>query len=248
MEKIQNSEIHSDQPSAVPYIIALTAEKHLSNLNPYKTFTFQLRSVKHMLILSERIKQMKTRILSLLALSLLLISCNSRQQDHYRTHTIFTRIDSLRSNYLNIHDSIIVHWNTFIKEDQDQLKLMHKMMDKLEQLDFYDQQKLNQLKIQLDTLIAQSRNKATFIHQEKREAFDKHRMALQKEILITANEITELEKLSKLLEKSEAEINKAKEKYNQMAQEFNQFIEKYKGSIKEITYQDSIKKKPIIGL
>lgn len=180
-----------------------------------------------------------------------LSACEMPQQSSYRTQSIFTKIDSLRANYLNIQDTVVLHWNSMISEDRNCISLMEKMTDKLEYYGYSNSSRLQELRESVKELTRMSSDKYTFVNIALLDSFDRKREELHQELKLASEELKEIEKINQMisaLNKSEHKIQNARKRYNKIAFEFNQFIDRYSASIKEITYQDSIGKKPLIRL
>jgi len=186
-------------------------------------------------------------VLTILSVS---TSCERKQEATYRTHSIFTKIDSLRSNYLNIHDSLILYWNRTVIENQKHIALLQKLEEKIDELDSVNDEKLNTISGKLNDLKQFEFNIETISNSKLYTEYSQLSAELKNELLLLANELHEDEKLEKLismLKEAEHKAKQSKEKYNKTAAEFNQFINKYRGSIKDITYQDSIAERPLLN-
>ena len=194
----------------------------------------------------------RKKIDSLLGLALfvaLLSSCDNPKSKNYRSHSIFTKTDSLRASYISIQDTIVFYVNRMSSEYNNRKIALLKLTEKLEQYGYHDSLKLTNLKERIielkeDGISAQKLYKENWV-----TAYDNTFDSLQNELLTTASEIKESEKLEKLFKaiyNSEAKAIQARERYNSVAKDFNHFIDKYNHLIKEITYKDSVPRCPLV--
>jgi hypothetical protein len=196
---------------------------------------------------------MKTHKLFTIQILIMLVvftSCERKQEATYRTYSIFTKIDSLRSNYLNIHDSLVLYWNRTVIENQKHIALLQKLEEKIDELDSVNDEKLNIISKKLNNLKQVEFNIETISNSKLYTEYSELSAELKNELFLLANELQEDEKLEKLigmLREAELKAKQSKEKYNKTAAEFNQFINKYRGLIKDITYQDSIAERPLLN-
>jgi hypothetical protein len=196
---------------------------------------------------------MKTHKLFTIQILIMLVvftSCERKQEATYRTYSIFTKIDSLRSNYLNIHDSLVLYWNRTVIENQKHIALLQKLEEKIDELDSVNDEKLNIISKKLNNLKQFEFNIETISNSKLYTEYSELSAELKNELFLLANELQEDEKLEKLigmLREAELKAKQSKEKYNKTAAEFNQFINKYRGLIKDITYQDSIAERPLLN-
>ena len=176
------------------------------------------------------------------------ISCERKQHAEYRTHSVYNKIDSLRSNYLNIHDSLILYWNRSISENKKHINLLQKLEEKMEEIGQSDDGKLKELKLKLEELKEIDFNIETINNKQLLKEYNELSTEIKDELFILAKEIKTdetVEKLIQALQQAELRARESKEKYDKIADGFNKFIDKYWASIKDITYQDSISKRPL---
>jgi hypothetical protein len=186
--------------------------------------------------------------IALLFFLITFISCERKQHTEYRTHSVYNKIDSLRSNYLNIHDSLILYWNRSISENKKHINLLQKLEEKMEEIGQADDGKLKELKLKLEELKKIDFNIETINNKQLLKEYNQLSTEIKDELFVLAKEIKTdetVEKLIQALQQAELRARESKEKYNKMADGFNKFIDKYWASIKDITYQDSISKRPL---
>jgi hypothetical protein len=189
-----------------------------------------------------------------LILGALVISCGTKSTKETTGKIDFTRIDSLRSNYLAINDSMVAAWHRMIKDDNQKLSDLNRLLDEITFTNNYDKERVEALRERIQEVKALRYNQQTMADSELIDEYDFASDNLVNEIITFAQKHPQYERY-KNMEMLVDDIRTAHEKvlymrvdYDRFAKQHNRFITENNAILEEIDNSIEDKKKPLFQL
>jgi len=206
-----------------------------------------LRLVKEALALrSKQVKQTGIIILFSGALALL-FSC--RKTENAESTAVFTKIDSLTEAYLSLQDSMLLTWNSMMKDENEKIENVSKLIGILKTLPGEDPLMLSSLEQRLDQLKRIRFSQKTMINPHVVEEYDFASNSLIAEVISLAESNsafthnTKLQQLTDWVKEADQRVPIYREEYDAIVDRFNQFIEEAKPWLHEIDEKNDGQKK-----
>lgn len=190
--------------------------------------------------------------ITVVVLAIACVGCSSNKNRDGVTS--FTRIDSLRANFLAINDSLLHSWQVMIKDDNEKLDDMNRLLDEISYTNHYDQAELEEYRDRVKTLKAMRYNQKTMWDSELIDKYDETSHYLVNDLLIYAESHPDYSRFPTIASLVE-DIRKAHQRvlyfridYDEYAKEYNRFITAYHDLLSEIDNTCDGKKKALFQL
>jgi hypothetical protein len=185
---------------------------------------------------------------------LLATACGSKTEKDKDTALDFTRIDSLRSNYLGINDSLVAAWHRMIKDDNQKLSDLNRLLDEITYTNNYDKEKIEGLRQRIVELKAMRYNQQTMADSDLIDEYDFASDNLVNEITSLAQSHPQYERY-KNMEMLVDDIRTAHEKvlymrvdYDRFAKQYNRFLDENHEILAEIDHSLEDKKRTLFQI
>ncbi|MGC3947272.1 MAG: hypothetical protein QM762_22620 [Chryseolinea sp.] len=189
----------------------------------------------------------KRYIISALIVSVMTISCSTRQGDD---RAAFSREDFITENYLAYQDSLVHAWNLMMSDDNEKLAGLHLLISELRSVNVSEDQSTLQ---KFDDRLRQLRHirytQKSMANSDVIEEYDFASTALVREVLTTAEMSTEyagntrLQLLVDQIRLAEERIENYRADYDDLVSHYNTFLDANRRDLVQLS-RDSIQKKP----
>jgi hypothetical protein len=152
----------------------------------------------------------------------------------------FTHVDSLNETYLIMQDSMLHSWNVMVKDENEKLQHINRLLKKLVTNDFYDQDQIHSLQERLDQLERIRFSQKSMSNPHVVEEYDFAANTLITEIISLVEsdpdffKNQELQQLTDLIKLADQRISTYREEYDAVVVLFNEFLKKNETDLKEI--------------
>ncbi len=170
-------------------------------------------------------------------LGLLLASCMKKEE---ASGASFTHVDSLNETYLMMQDSMLHTWNVMIKDENEKLQHINRLLKKLEDDDFYDQTEVHSLQERLNQLERIRFSQKSMSNSHVVEEYDFAATTLISEIIALVEsdpdffKNKDLQQLTDLIKLADQRVSTYREEYDAVVLPFNEFLKKNGADLKEI--------------
>lgn len=181
-----------------------------------------------------------------------ILSCNSSSE--YNDEEKFDRIDSLRSEFLHIQDSLLYSWNVMIKDDNEKIKNLARLLDEVKYAGVSDTSVIVEFKERLHKL---KKSRYTYTSMANSLSIDEYDLAsstLVNEIIAYAKAYPEFER-NPLMQEFIDEIMAAESRilfyridYDDFVKIYNKFLDEHSDIIKELDKEHDHVKLPLFEL
>jgi len=177
--------------------------------------------------------------LLILGFTLGLSSCNN-QPDNKTTHADFDKIDSLRSTFLTIEDSLIHTWNIMINDDNHKIKGLKRLVEEVVYAGGVDSTVTSELLTKILELKSSRYTMKTMADSDLIDIYDSSSNAIVNAAVELASIHPEFDR-NIVMNELIGEINESEGKilfyridYDDMAKVYNQFLEENKSIMNDI--------------
>lgn len=183
-----------------------------------------------------------------ISIALWLVSCGKQESDVAKVH--FTHVDSLTETYLILQDSLLHTWNVLMKDENEKLKNMQRLLDHMLSNEVYDQDQIQSLKQRLEQLERIRFSQKTMVNPHLVEEYDFASNSLIAEIISLAEADPRFDVNPKLRQWSESikladqRVDIYREEYDLVVNRFNQFVTQHQSDLKKIDKNWEGEKKP----
>ncbi len=177
----------------------------------------------------------------------LFISCIKREND--TSTAVFTRIDSLTEAYLSLQDSMLHTWNVMMKDENEKLENVGRLLLELKTLPGQDQAEIESMEQRLDQLTRIRFTQKSMTNPHVVEEYDFASNSLISEIISIAEsepaftQNAKLQQLTDQVKSADQRVPIYREEYDAVVDNFNQFLEKAKPYLHEIDEKNTGEKK-----
>ena len=190
--------------------------------------------------------------ITVVVLAIACVGCSSNKNRDGITS--FTKIDSLRANFLAINDSLLHSWQVMIKDDNEKLDDMSRLLDEISYTNNYDETKLKDYRHRIDTLKAMRYNQKTMWDSKLIDQYDETSHYLVNDLLTYAENHPDYSRFPTMATLVQ-DIRQAHQRvlyfridYDEYAKEYNKFVTSYQGLLSEIDNTCDGKKKALFQL
>lgn len=168
--------------------------------------------------------------------------------------TNFTKIDSLRSTYLALNDSIVMAWNIMINDDNEKIDNLKRLLEELVYAGGMDTARIADLKLQLGKLKGARYDEYTMTNSDLIDEYDFATNNLVNEVVTFAKSHTSFDRyplmgqLIREIRNAESRILHHRIYYDLFAKDYNKFLEDHKESLTEIESDVEHQRKPLFEL
>ncbi len=162
----------------------------------------------------------------------------------------FTKIDSLRSVYLSIHDSVLLAWNVMIKDDDQKISDMKRLLLEIEVAGVHDQETYQSLKDRVENHQNLRYDEETMATSELIDEYDLASNSLANDLISFAEshpkfeEYVMMQTLTQDIRQAENRVLFLRVDYDRYVDSYNQFVEDNQEHLDEIDNNLSAQKKP----
>ena len=175
------------------------------------------------------------------------ISCVKHEKE--TSTAVFTRIDSLTEAYLFLQDSMLHTWNVMMKDENEKLENIGRLLQELKKLSNEDQARVESLEGRLEQLKRIRFTQKTMVNQHVVEEYDFASNSLISEVISIAEseptftQNTTLQQLTDWVKSADQRVPIYREEYDAVVDSFNQFLEQAKPYLQEIDKKNTGEKK-----
>ena len=190
--------------------------------------------------------------ITVVVLAIACVGCSSNKNRDGITS--FTKIDSLRANFLAINDSLLHSWQVMMKDDNEKLDDMSRLLDEVSYTNNYDQAKLDDFRQRIETLKALRYNRKTMWDSELIDKYDEASHYLVNDLLTYSENHPDYSRFPTMATLVQ-DIREAHQRvlyfridYDEYAKEYNKFVTSYQDLLSEIDNTCDGKKKALFQL
>ena len=166
-----------------------------------------------------------------------LSSCSTSK--HQAEESSFDRIDSLRAHFLTIEDSLLYRWNLMIKDDNERISDLDRLLDELKYAQALDSNFIIELKEELKS-VKSSRYYMTKLTSEQIDWYDSASFEISGQVLELTRSFEEvnrypyMDELVNSVNQRESDILMFRIKYDNIAKEHNRFVDEHVNILEQI--------------
>ena len=182
-------------------------------------------------------KTLLSSVIAAVITGVVLSSCGTSKQQ--AEDSSFDRIDSLRSHFLAIEDTLLFNWNVMINDDNERLSDMSRLLDELHYANAIDSTNAKELKSKIKQLKA-DRYYMTKMTSEEIDKYDSATFAMAGNIKGMIDNFEEaqrypfMEELINSIRDHEGKILMFRVKYDRIAKTHNDFVRNHGGILDQI--------------
>lgn len=186
----------------------------------------------------------------LLPLILLTGGCNKKTSTALNP----TTIDSLKSVFQEISTDLDASWNQMIKDDDEKLDNLRRVLQEVEYSGKYNRLKLDSLKKDIDQLEAARYDSETMSDSELINRYDSMTNQVMGEVTIFTTRLEQFEQypiMGQLLQEvfeADDRVLHHRIEYDRIAKRYNSFLESYQPDMQLLTRQQDVRPKPLFEL
>lgn len=218
----------------------------------YQAFTLNLE--KHNKIINMKTRRASKSCSFFIIAILVSTGCNSHKETHTNKESAFTKIDSLRSTYLAINDSIVMSWNIMINDDNEKLSNLERLLQEISYAGGVDSTILNAFGRKITRLKALRYDQNTMSDSDLIDSYDTASQSVTSKIINFAMSHPQYERYALMSELvndiigADSRILHHRIHYDQFAKDYNLFIEVNEPILDEIESDIQHNKKPLFEL
>ena len=189
-------------------------------------------------------------ILQILFVIIVLGACNKNAS----TSLSPTAIDSLKTVYQDINIQLDSTWNEMIKDDDDKLDNLRRILQEVEYSGNYNRLKLDSLKEHIDALAAVRYDQNTMSDSDLINVYDSMTTQVMGEVTIFTTRLDQFEQypiMGRLLQEvfeADDRVLRYRIEYDKSAKQYNAFIEDHNKEMPLVAKQKDLLSKPLFEL
>ncbi len=169
------------------------------------------------------------------------ISCGDKKTSNKETQTSkYTKIDSLRSTYLGLQDSVVHAWNVMIHDDNEKLSTLSRLLDEVEFAGGVDAGLLASLKARITALKEMRYDRESMADSDLIDQYDIASQNLVNEVIVLVQNHPDFDRFPLMNEfiqeisASDGRILFLRIDYDDWAIEYNNFLKENESNLEEI--------------
>ncbi len=177
--------------------------------------------------------------------------CTKQAKNGVETPSKFTKIDTLRSKYLALNDSIVIAWNNMINDDNTKFSNLDRLLDEVKYTNSGDTAKITVFKVRLGDLKEMRYNQKTMADSDLIDQYDFASVNLVNEIITFAMAHPEYERYPLMdqliteIRESESNVLRFRIYYDLFVKDYNLFLDEHQSVLHEIESNVNHQKRPL---
>ncbi len=163
-------------------------------------------------------------------------------------------IDSLRTVFQGINVDLDNTWKEMIKDDDDKLANMRRILQEVEYSGKYNRLKLDSLKKDIDQLAEVRYDQQSMSDSELINTYDDMTNQVMGEVMVFTTRLEQFEQypiMGELLQEvfeADERVLHYRIQYDRLAKSYNSFLETHEGDLKALARQNDLQPKPLFEL